>query len=582
MHIHRLVATVSFVFVACGSSSGGGGGAPGVDGGVGPTVDAGPDAGDAGPTVDLFRTDRVLEVAIELAADDWAALRRQYRSFADIVTGDCQDDVYAVPFTYFPATLTVDGVTVADVGVRKKGFIGSNSIERPAFKIKLDEYVDGQELLGRDDMLLNNSVQDGTYMRQCLGFGLFSAAGLPAPRCNFAHVTVNGEDLGLYVHVERVDRDFLRRHFDDASGNLYEGVYSDFRDGWLATFEPETNEDTTADRSDLAVVAAVLTLPDDQLEAALEQLIDVDQFITFWAVEGLIRHGDGYSSNANNFHVYRDPATGKLVFIPHGLDQIMRAEEVGHTAAVSVYSESLLASRLLAIPSMRVRYVGRLRELFATVWSPEALSAEVARLRALLEPVAGHPYGSGLDGWSFDEEIARLTGFITGRRAAVEAELATHVFAPDTVFDTVCWPEVGTVSATFATTYGTLEQDAFAAGSGTVDASFGGGSRTPVRVGARAGLAPPGYFETIEIEAELDDGTFAVIAFLVPANELAPATIVPDWVLYKAVLTHVFPATGSGEIVGFLGPAVIELEQAGTAPGAAVVGTVTGSVAWRY
>ena len=79
---------------------------------------------------------------------------------------------------------------------------------------------------------LNNAKQDPSYVNQCIGYDLFRAAGVPAPRCNFANVTVNGENLGLYVHVESVKKPYLRQYFASDEGNLYEGTLSDFRDGW--------------------------------------------------------------------------------------------------------------------------------------------------------------------------------------------------------------------------------------------------------------------------------------------------------------------------------------------------------------
>ena len=44
--------------------------------------------------------------------------------------------------------------------------------------------------------------------------GLY-AAGVVAPRCNFATVTVNGQLIGLYVHVESIKKQFVGRHFAD-------------------------------------------------------------------------------------------------------------------------------------------------------------------------------------------------------------------------------------------------------------------------------------------------------------------------------------------------------------------------------
>jgi len=86
---------------------------------------------------------------------------------------------------------------------------------------------------------------------------------LPASRCNFANVTVNGQNLGVYVNVEEIKEPMLARQFTNTTGNLYEGVLSDFRPQFVNTFEKKTNEDDPS-RADL------------------------DAFYTCWAVEGII------------------------------------------------------------------------------------------------------------------------------------------------------------------------------------------------------------------------------------------------------------------------------------------------------
>ena len=42
------------------------------------------------------------------------------------------------PYTYVEVSVTIDGVVFASVGLRKKGFIGSQSTSRPSRKIKLN------------------------------------------------------------------------------------------------------------------------------------------------------------------------------------------------------------------------------------------------------------------------------------------------------------------------------------------------------------------------------------------------------------------------------------------------------------
>ena len=49
--------------------------------------------------------------------------------------------------------MEMDGEVALNVGIRKKGFIGSQSIDKPALKINVDEFVDGAELFGVDGSL---------------------------------------------------------------------------------------------------------------------------------------------------------------------------------------------------------------------------------------------------------------------------------------------------------------------------------------------------------------------------------------------------------------------------------------------
>ena len=330
----------------------------------------------------LFDPDTVLQVAITIDPDDWAELRTQSRSFAGEFAGDCRSEPFSSPYTYFPGDLEVNGETLSSIGLRKKGFIGSQNVKKPSLRLNLDEYVPGAELQGVDNITLNNGVQDPALVRQCLTYGLFQRAGLPASRCGFARVRVNDEDLGIYVHVEPVKRSFLR----GASGTttvIYEGTLSDVDARWLDTFEPK-NTDTDPDLGPLRRgggprragspggdarcahrPGAVPDLPGDGgldgplgwLRRQPEQLLRLSR-----------------------------PGAGRLVFLPWGVDGTLRAFEgrgSGH------FSTGLVANRVLADPSLRARYLDRVDALGDAVWSESWLLDEVDRMESLIEEELG-------------------------------------------------------------------------------------------------------------------------------------------------------------------------------------------------
>ena len=94
------------------------------------------------PSDPYFALNRVLDVTIEMAPEDWDRLRAQTRTLADILGGaDCLDSPADEIFTWFEATVTVDGESHTQVGVRKKGFLGSLSKVKPALKVRFDKFI---------------------------------------------------------------------------------------------------------------------------------------------------------------------------------------------------------------------------------------------------------------------------------------------------------------------------------------------------------------------------------------------------------------------------------------------------------
>ena len=58
-------------------------------------------------------------------------------------------------------------------------------------KLKFNEYVAQEPIDGLRRLTLNNNKQDATVISQFMANRMFAEAKLPAPRCNFARVTVN-------------------------------------------------------------------------------------------------------------------------------------------------------------------------------------------------------------------------------------------------------------------------------------------------------------------------------------------------------------------------------------------------------
>jgi hypothetical protein len=322
----------------------------------------------------------------------------------------------AAPSTEVPATLAFAGGPPQPVHLRVKGRAGSfrSLDEKPAFKVDLDDLDPDGHLLGLRRLTLNNMVQDPSYVHEWLAYALLRAAGVPAPRVGYAWVTLDGEPLGLYAHVETPDDRMLGRWFPETA-HLYEGAYGqDLYPEVVPDFE--VDEGDAGDRDDLATLAALLNAtPPEQAYAATADRVDWPQVLTTLVIETYIGHWDGYGPTRNNYFLHFDDA-GVLRLLPWGTDQTFDAPlplRVG---------QGRLLRRCNAAPACRAAYDETLARVLAVVDAldlPRALDAQVAALTPWINRPQRHP---------FPVEWARPTqraarAFLVDRRARIGAEL---------------------------------------------------------------------------------------------------------------------------------------------------------------
>lgn len=564
------------------------------DGGGGDLVDAGgsdPDSGEVDAGADLseamFLPNHVLDIEIDMEISDWDALRVQARTVFEVLGASCLEAPPESPFTYFPATVRIDGQEVSNVGVRKKGFFGSLSETKPSLKIKFSEYDDLKRFSGMKRMTLNNNKSDASHIKQCIGYGLFTEAGIPAPRCSFATVTVNGDYLGVFTHVESIKKPFVARHFADDSGNLYEGALSDFREGWVETFQKKTNK-TIIDRSDIEALVPVLELPDAELLPALEELVDIDSFVNFWAMETIMMHADGYGRNTNNFYLYANPATGKFHFIPWGIDSILFPNTIlpweQAMPADTLFLEGVLARRLYMLPETQSRFFARMEALLGSVWNEAALAAEVDRMQALLTE---HLISGEID--SVASSTQQVRNFVSGRRdvLAAELDLQTPLTWENPLRDPWCLGVLGTTGGSFtgvwSDDYGNTAP--FTDGSLSLDVDIPDLMRTDLSGGTTLGVDPDNGKNALRfvsfVEQAVDPSTQRSVAYIVLIHladeDLFPQSMVLDGNSAEInVFFLIFPPGGAPleiEHLGIGGEGLLSLDQIGTTDGALLSGS---------
>jgi hypothetical protein len=247
-----------------------------------------------------------------------------------------------------------------------------------------------QNLLGVHKIELMNAAADPTFVRQALYMHIMRQY-LPAPQVNYMRVVINGESWGIYVSEEHLSAEFVQSAGGSAKGLRWKVPGSPGAHGGLEYLGEDAApyrshyEIKSADKKEswaaLIQLCRVLNqTPSDRLEKALEPLLDVDGVLHFLAIEKALINNDGYWVRASDYSLYTD-ARGRFHAIPHDSNETLRPSEGmgwgrfgGGDAEVSsgVKLDPLagandpakaLLYRLLAVPALRQRYLGYVREV---------------------------------------------------------------------------------------------------------------------------------------------------------------------------------------------------------------------------
>jgi spore coat protein H len=305
-------------------------------------------------------------------------------------------------------TMREGAIAYEGVKIHLKGSVGSFRAidDKPGFTVSFAKSDADRLFHGTSKIHLNNSVEDPTYLNEKLGTILFEKAGIPATELRHALVDLNGKLLGLYVLKEGFTREFLARHFTDPSGTLYDQESVALDNGGAG------QGSEAEDVPNLAKLSAISD-PHERWSRA-GQLVEMDEFISFMATEVMVCHRDGYCLARNNYRLYHNPATDRLVFLPHGMDQLFgRPDFPWHP-----HMAGSVAQITLAEPGGNRNYRNRLANLTSNVFDVPFLLGEVNEVAAMIKSAVPHEEKS-----SFETGLADLRTRIMRRKAFLLYEL---------------------------------------------------------------------------------------------------------------------------------------------------------------
>lgn len=257
-------------------------------------------------------------------------------------------------------TLTTESAIYGplEVGLRLKGSSSFQTLHgKPSLKIRFNEFVKGQKLLGLKRLTLNAMNQDPSMIRETLAYRLYRELGVPASRTGFSNVQINDTNYGLYLMLETVDRKMLKNWFADTQ-HLYNGALgADFVPANLNEFE--VSEGNKTEKIDLAAFLSVQLQSDQNWYQAFKLVTNEDQFITHMALDLYLGMVDSFVFTQNpNYYLHFD-SQGTASMIPWGTDQTWKnrlaftpkpSSSIIHSKCVSdLECKTLFEQKILAI-----------------------------------------------------------------------------------------------------------------------------------------------------------------------------------------------------------------------------------------
>ncbi|WP_346846316.1 CotH kinase family protein [uncultured Clostridium sp.] len=407
----------------------------------------------------LFNKDDIMEIDIDIDEKLWNELADN-----------------AMEEEYYSANITINGETYYNVGLRAKGnttlsqIANDDTTDRYSFKVKFDEYIDGQTLKGLEKLALNNMMQDTTYMKEYLSYDLLNKMGVSTPAFQYASITLNGEPWGLYLALEVMEESYIERYYGTTGGNLYKPettnmaknnmpmekgkeingpmgkntggadlVYSgDEHSNYSTIFENAIFDYTNEDDYD-KIIAMIKSLNEDIDD--IEKYLDVDEVLRYFAVNTFVVNLDSYASNMkHNYYLYEQDGICSILpwdyNLAFGAFQGESASNVINFSIDNPVADSLesspLIGKLLEVEEYKEKYHEYLNEIVQDYVNNGVFTETINNIDNL---IGDYVKNDATAFYTYEEYVASIPELITygvDRAKSISAQLSGSQFSTST------------------------------------------------------------------------------------------------------------------------------------------------------
>ena len=238
-------------------------------------------------------------------------------------------------------SVTIGGETIYYCGFKTKGnytlahTYSDEDSDRFSFTINFGKYVkkadygETQNFYGLSKVSFNNFFFDKTMMKEYFALKLMTEMGVPTPAYGLAKLYINGEYYGVYFMVESLDESILERTYglDSSQVSDYLVKPTDTKLQYEELLEDdsplyEDSEDTYEDVEEMLPTVMdwveklnqlsqgtdfdgnEIDVNSDEYLELLGQIIDVDEFVRYFATHSFLCQFDNMFNEEQNFGLY--------------------------------------------------------------------------------------------------------------------------------------------------------------------------------------------------------------------------------------------------------------------------------------
>jgi len=133
--------------------------------------------------------------------------------------------------------------------------------------------------------------------------------------------------------------------------------------------------------------------PEESFPEEIEKVFNVENFLSWLAVNTLLSSLDSYAGSGHNYYLYYNKGTGKFEFIPWDLNEafgnhhrMAKAQDMVELDIYEPYAKpKLLLERILRVPFFKERYIEKMKALLDGPFQQSAMYQKIDALYQRIE-----------------------------------------------------------------------------------------------------------------------------------------------------------------------------------------------------